>query len=199
MRKAETGLRFRNQNRKVKTWILALMVLALAGLSFWGPQLFAQPQTGSHVAAKQMNPAMKAESHGGGEAIQLPFGDEAWLPLFIVLGGALIALAFGAYWWKKTMKVDPGSERMRGVASAVQEGALAYLARQVKTMAPVVIVLGIGLFILYKNQYAFMEAQEPGISTTLGLGVAIAFLLGVTASYLAGYVGMELLFAAMYA
>ena len=58
------------------------------------------------------------------------------------------------------MKQDPGSERMQGVATAVQEGAMAYLARQVKTMIPLVIVIGIGLFFLYKNQYAFMEAQR---------------------------------------
>ncbi|MFH1011053.1 MAG: sodium-translocating pyrophosphatase, partial [bacterium] len=136
-------------------------------------------------------PAVTAASHeAAGEAIQLPFSEAAWGPLFIVLVTALIALAFGAYWWLKTVKQDQGSERMRGVAAAVQEGAMAYLARQVKTMAPFVVVLGIGLFLLYKNQYAFMESASPGISTTLGFGVSIAFLLGVTASYMAGYVGM---------
>ena len=173
--------------RSARTWFLVLLVCALTVLIFAGPRLLAQAP-GEAAAAPAGEPA--AANQHGGEAIQLPFGDEAWIPLFIVLGGALVALAFGAYWWSKTMKHDPGSDRMRGVASAVQEGAMAYLARQVKTMAPVVIVLGIGLFVLYKNQYAFMEASAPGISTTLGLGVSIAFLLGVTASYMAGYVGM---------
>ncbi|HEY3295694.1 MAG TPA: sodium-translocating pyrophosphatase [bacterium] len=186
MRTAKSAFRAGRAKRKVKTWFLSLMVIALAGLMFAGPRLFAQAP--STTTPPQATAAVGGEH--GGEAIQLPFGDEAWLPLFIVLGGALVALAFGAYWWQKTMKASPGSDRMQGVASAVQEGAMAYLARQVKTMAPVVAVLGIGLFFLYKNQYAFMEAAEPGISTTLGLGVAIAFLLGVTASYLAGYVGM---------
>ena len=84
---------------------------------------------------------------------------------------------------------------MRGVAAAVQEGAMAYLARQVKTMIPLVLVIGVGLFFLYKNQYAFMDPTPPtsplglAMSVWLGLGVAIAFLLGVAASYLAGYVG----------
>jgi K(+)-stimulated pyrophosphate-energized sodium pump len=187
MRNAQAFRKAKPKRRRVPTWLLAVFVLTLAGLALFGPRLFAQ--TGSNPYAVQAaTPA--AGEQAAGEAIQLPFGDEAWVPLFIVLAGALIALAFGLYWWRKTMKVDPGSERMQGVASAVQEGAMAYLARQVKTMAPVVLVLAVGLFILYKNQYAFMEAHEPGISMTLGLGVAIAFLLGVTASYLAGYVGM---------
>jgi K(+)-stimulated pyrophosphate-energized sodium pump len=193
MRNTKSIFRGGRAKRKVKTWFLALMVVALAGLLFAGPRLLAQ--TTGVTSAPAYSQSLDHQgtvppAEHGGEAIQLPWGDEAWMPLFIVLAGALIALAFGAYWLLKTLKQDPGSERMRGVASAVQEGAMAYLARQVKTMAPVVLVLGVGLFILYKNQYAFMDAGEPGISTTLGLGVAIAFLLGVTASYLAGYVGM---------
>jgi K(+)-stimulated pyrophosphate-energized sodium pump len=79
---------------------------------------------------------------------------------------------------------------MQGVAGAIREGALAYLGRQVKTMIPLVAIIGIGLFILYKNQYSFMDAIKPGTSLMLGAGVAIAFLVGVAASYIAGYVGM---------
>jgi len=154
------------------------------------PPDYEQLQPGDTNYAGEAARGEHAGAGGGGEAIQLPFGRAAWLPLFIVLAGALLALAFGFYWWMVTIKRSPGSERMQGVASAVQEGAMAYLARQVKTMAPLVVVLGIGLFFLYRTQYHFMEAAQPGISMTLGLGVAIAFLLGVTASYLAGYVGM---------
>jgi len=183
MRTTKSIFRAGRSKHKVRTWFLGFMVVAFASLMVFGPRLFAQSAT----FATQTPINAQANSEHGGEAIQLPFGDEAWLPLFIVLGGAFVALAFGAYWWKKTMKANPGSERMRGVASAVQEGAMAYLARQVKTMAPVVIVLGIGLFILYRNQYAFMGDET---ALVLGLGVSIAFLLGVTASYLAGYVGM---------
>lgn len=172
----------------MKTVFLACMVIAFAALILAGPKLLAKPEDSVPVPTESVTTAAHAE--GGGEAIQLPFSDAAWGPLFIILGAALVALAFGAYWWLKTVKQDQGSERMRGVAAAVQEGAMAYLARQVKTMAPLVVALGIGLFLLYKNQYAFMEAVNPGISTMLGLGVSLAFLLGVTASYMAGYVGM---------
>jgi len=131
--------------------------------------------------------AAASKTAGGGEAISLPFGKEAWLPLYIVLFAALIALAFGYFWLQKTLKQDPGSERMQGVASAVQEGAMAYLGRQVRTMIPLVIVIALGLFILYYNQYGKIA---PESAMKLAIGVAIAFILGVTASYLAGYVGM---------
>jgi K(+)-stimulated pyrophosphate-energized sodium pump len=188
MHTANSFSRRTSGNRKMKTGFLVFLVIALAAVILAGPKLLAQSH-GSPGAGIQ--PATtSAPTEAAGEAIQLPFSDAAWVPLFIILGAALVALAFGAYWWLKTVKQDQGSERMRGVSAAVQEGAMAYLARQVKTMAPFVVVLGIGLFLLYKNQYAFMESISPGISTTLGLGVSIAFLLGVTASYLAGYVGM---------
>ena len=171
--------------RKLKTWVLALIVIGFAALIVAGPRLFAQPTSIANPSSPHMENV--PTGHHGGEAIQLPFGPDAWLPLYIVLAGAFVALGFGAYWWRKTVNTDPGNERMQGVAAAVQEGAMAYLARQVKTMAPLVVLIGLGLFFLYRAQYAEIL---PGEETTLGFGVAIAFLLGVAASYLAGYVGM---------
>jgi K(+)-stimulated pyrophosphate-energized sodium pump len=185
--------------RRVKTLVLSLLTVAFAVLIIAAPQ-FARhslAQTTAVVAdhplvtLAQINhpPAPGGESSHG-EAIQLPFGPEAWVPLFIVLGSAIVAIIFGFLWWFKTKNSDPGSERMQGVAQAVREGALAYLFQQVRTMWPLVLILGIGLFFLYKGQYAFMDASQPGLSLKLGLGVAIAFLLGVSCSYLAGFIGM---------
>ncbi|MHB9026950.1 MAG: sodium-translocating pyrophosphatase [Armatimonadota bacterium] len=196
--------------RKFGTWFLGFLVLALAGIILFGPRLFAQDTTQPEVITHHMTvaqgteppggapidpaapaePGMVAEPpahEGGGEAIQLPWADEALVPLYIVLGAAVLALLFGFFWMKKTLAHDPGSERMQGVATAVQEGAMAYLARQVKTMIPLVIAIMIGLFFLYLNQY---QAIAPEEATTLAIGVAMAFLLGVAASYAAGYVGM---------
>jgi K(+)-stimulated pyrophosphate-energized sodium pump len=193
------------------------MVLILAGLIAGGPilarQAFSQdtgvteeipsrPSSARNAAAaagldiseSEMPPlvtGLDSPADGGnGEAIQLPFGPEAMPPLYIVLLAALVAILFGIYWWKKTADAGQGTERMQGVASAIREGALAYLNKQVKTMIPLVILLGIGLFVLYKNQYAFMDSLQPGTSLKLGLGVALAFLIGVSASYVAGYIGM---------
>ncbi len=179
LRKIRSSSRTR-KSAKLPTWVLGFLFIALAGLTLAGSRLFAQGAAAEPTATH-------AVEGSGGEAIMLPFGAEAWGPLWTVLIAAFVALAFGFFWWNKTMKQDPGSERMQGVAAAVQEGAMAYLLRQVKTMIPLVIVIGLGLFFLYKGQYS---SFGPALAVKLGLGVAIAFILGVTASYLAGYVGM---------
>jgi len=201
----------RRSKKRLPTWLLGFLALALAGMIIAGPALFAQAHHAPAVVAQAPatpaaepapivdttampattpEPAAEPDAmaaptappeKAGGEAIQLPFANEAYPPLFIVLAAAVLALIFGFIWLRKTLAHDPGSERMQGVAAAVQEGAMAYLSRQVKTMIPLVIVIGIGLFFLYQAQYK---------SLVLGLGVAVAFMLGVTASYLAGYVGM---------
>lgn len=117
-------------------------------------------------------------------SIVLPtFGPQEWKILWFVLVSAFIALGYGAYLAKKTIQEDPGSQAMQDVAKAIEEGAMAYLARQVKTMIWFVIAITIGLFFMYRGLYEGM---------LLPLGVALAFLMGVAASYGAGYVGMWL-------
>jgi len=188
--------------KNFRTIFLGVLVLVMAAMLIAGPRIMlaqadttqapaaaeqqAQPQeapaTTQADVAPQAPAAPEAETQEAhGEAVPLPFGDQAWPALFVVLGAAIVAICFGIFWFKKTMDVDPGNERMQGVAKAVQEGAYAYLSRQVKTMAIVVIILGIGLGFLYTNQYGDIK---------LGLGVAIAFIAGVAASYAAGYIGM---------
>src|SRR3989442_11990972 len=75
-----------------------------------------------------------------------------------------------------------GPDSMVRVATAIQEGAMAYLGRQLRTMVPFIVVVTAGLYLLYRPIYA----QHP----LLAGGVAAAFLLGCFASYGAGFVGM---------
>ena len=119
------------------------------------------------------------------EAIELPkFGQFENYVLWIVFASAWIGIIFGAVVLKRVLAQNPGSDAMQSVASAVQEGAMAYLSRQFKTMILFVIVIAIGLYFLYKPIYTKPEeAMVP-------LGVSIAFLMGVFASYMAGFVGM---------
>jgi K(+)-stimulated pyrophosphate-energized sodium pump len=117
-------------------------------------------------------------------SIVLPtFGPQEWNILWFVLISAFIALGYGIYLAKKTIAEDPGSQAMQDVALAIEEGAFAYLARQVKTMIWFVIAITIGLFFMYRGVYEGM---------LLPLGVSLAFFMGVAASYGAGYVGMWL-------
>src|ERR1700730_13646068 len=103
--------------------------------------------------------------------------------LWAVLGSALIALLYGLWLVRTVLAADPGPKSMTDVADAVYEGSMAYLWRQVKTMIPFVIAIALALFFMYRSIY-------PG--WWLPLGISIAFLMGVAASYGAGYVGMWL-------
>src|SRR4051812_4759246 len=70
-------------------------------------------------------------------------------------------------------RLSPGNDRMREIASAVQEGAKAYLNRQVITISVIAVVIFVLLFI-------FKDAPT-----------AVGFLLGAFCSLVAGYVGMR--------
>ncbi len=66
-----------------------------------------------------------------------------------------------------------GNERMGEIADAIKEGAIAYLNRQLKSVAITgVVIFGIIFF-------------------TMGAKTAFGFLVGATASYAAGYIGMR--------
>jgi K(+)-stimulated pyrophosphate-energized sodium pump len=103
--------------------------------------------------------------------------------LWLVLASAVVALGYGLILIRTVLAADPGPKSMTDVSDAVEQGAMAYLFRQIRTMIWFVIAIFIVLFLMYRNVYQGL---------TLPLGIAVAFLLGVSASYGAGYVGMWL-------
>ena len=104
--------------------------------------------------------------------------------LWAVLASALISLLFGLWLVRIVLTADPGAKSMTDVADAVFEGSMAYLQRQVKTMIFFVIAIAIALFLMYHSLYPDR--------LDLSIGIAVAFILGVSASYGAGFVGMWL-------
>jgi K(+)-stimulated pyrophosphate-energized sodium pump len=136
--------------------------------------------------------AVSAGAHAS-EAIELPPFEQfnlMWPAIFLVFICAIIGLLFGALWFRAIMKESAGSKGMIGVAKAVQEGAMAYLKRQISTMIWFVIAIAIGLIVLYKPLPGFSEVDIRFHVIPIYVGVAFAFVLGVAASYLAGMVGM---------
>ncbi len=87
----------------------------------------------------------------------------------------MIALALRSW----VLKQDEGSDGMHAIAEAVQEGAQAYLARQMRTLAPIAGVVFVLLFAL------------PG-ETSVRVGRSVAFLSGAAFSGAIGYLGMWL-------
>jgi K(+)-stimulated pyrophosphate-energized sodium pump len=74
-----------------------------------------------------------------------------------------------------------GNERMNEIAGAIKEGAIAYLNRQLKSVA----IAGIIIFGVILIGYGAAKGWDVGIKTALG------FLVGACASYAAGYIGMR--------
>src|SRR3981189_2773766 len=91
-----------------------------------------------------------------------------WKILWGVLGSALVALAYGFFMVWKVLACDPGNAAMQRVAKAIEDGAMAYLRRQIKVMWMFILVIFIGLYMMYSNLYQG--------NTQLALGVALAFL-----------------------
>jgi K(+)-stimulated pyrophosphate-energized sodium pump len=116
-----------------------------------------------------------------------PLGITEWNILWLVLGSAIVAILYGAYLAWKVLKADPGTPRMQEVAKAIEEGAFAYLGQQIKMMLWFVAILAVALFVMYSRVYAGDESLR-----WIPLGVSLAFLMGVCASYGAGVVGMWL-------
>jgi K(+)-stimulated pyrophosphate-energized sodium pump len=86
---------------------------------------------------------------------------------------AAIGLAFAFFLIGAVTRAPSGNERMREISAAVQEGAKAYLNRQVKTISVIAIVIFILLWVF---------KDHP---------TAIGFVIGAFCSLVAGFIGMR--------
>ena len=93
---------------------------------------------------------------------------------------AVAAIVFALILVKEVLNASEGSERMREIAAAIQEGASAYLTRQFKTLAIFVVLVFFLLFLL------------PAESNSEKIGRSIFFIVGAVFSAITGYIGMWL-------
>ncbi|HEY8424887.1 MAG TPA: sodium-translocating pyrophosphatase [Limnochordales bacterium] len=104
----------------------------------------------------------------------------SWAPVGAVGAGAL-ALIFAAYFYQRVQAHEPGNSRMQEIASAIQEGAMAFLGREYRTLVVFVAIVA-GAILL-----AGLLTPEHGMQPLS----AVAFLVGAVCSASAGYVGMR--------
>ncbi|MEU0518821.1 sodium-translocating pyrophosphatase [Streptosporangium sp. NPDC006007] len=100
--------------------------------------------------------------------------------VIVVAVVALIALVVAGVLVREVLAAGQGTERMRNIARAVQEGASAYLTRQFRTLAVFVILIPFLLYLL------------PAESTGVAVGRSAFFVVGALFSALTGFIGMWL-------
>ena len=93
--------------------------------------------------------------------------------LYIAAACALLGLGYAFVLTGKINKVSEGTERMKEIASAIAEGARAFLFAEYKILAIFAVALFVLLFVLR------------------GMMTAVCFILGALLSVIAGYCGMN--------
>src|ERR671918_3217174 len=96
--------------------------------------------------------------------------------LVFALVCAVLAIVYGVWQSTRILRLPEGNERMREIAAAVREGAIAYLWRQYKTIA----IVGVVLFVLI------------GFVPGLGWATAWGFFIGALLSGASGVIGMNI-------
>jgi K(+)-stimulated pyrophosphate-energized sodium pump len=128
-------------------------------------------------------------AEGGYQEFVLKGGE--WAVMFVSIIAALVALAVGFFLVKSVMAEDAGTPKMQEIARAIQEGAWAYLKRQFKTIAVILVPLAVVVF-LTSTAINKPDGTEALGFVQAGLSRTIAFILGGVASGLTGYIGMTL-------
>lgn len=116
-----------------------------------------------------------------------------------VLGVAILGLLYALYLRAEVLREDKGTPKMQEVWSAIREGAEAYLRQQLRSITPFIIVLTVVLFLsVYvvpvsdEARQRFASLSEDQVRLVMGLGRALAFLLGAVFSTAVGQIGMRM-------
>jgi len=96
-------------------------------------------------------------------------------PILIAIGSSILGVIVAYFLAKFVLRQNEGTPKIREIAAAIKEGALAFLGREYRVLAIFVAVVTIVLVAV----------------PDLGWKVALAFVFGAISSGLAGYIGMS--------
>ena len=134
-----------------------------------------------------MRPVLVAE--GGYQVFELGLGEYAWL--WFSVATALAAIGVGFALMRSTLAADQGTPQMRQIAAAIQEGAMAYLRRQFRTIGLILIPL-LGVVFLTATAVVRPDGSQALSVAESGLYRTLAFVAGCLRSGLTGFIGMSL-------
>ncbi|HEX7132835.1 MAG TPA: sodium-translocating pyrophosphatase [Iamia sp.] len=128
-------------------------------------------------------------AEGGYQAFDLSGTDTTVLLVSLLV--ALGALGVAFIMMQGVLKADPGGKEMTDISDAIHEGAMAYITRQFRTIAVIVVPLAIVVFLT--STEILKDDGETALSfVESGLFRTIAFLVGAGASASVGFLGMWL-------
>ncbi|ABU59608.1 sodium-translocating pyrophosphatase [Roseiflexus castenholzii] len=116
--------------------------------------------------------------------------------VWAVLGVAIFGIAYAFVLRAQILAQDKGTARMQEVWGFIKDGANAYLSRQFRTIAILIVVLtfllAASVFIIPPTREAVEHfGSEEAATLWVALGRAVAFLMGSLFSYAVGFVGMN--------
>ncbi|MEI6309827.1 MAG: sodium/proton-translocating pyrophosphatase, partial [bacterium] len=121
------------------------------------------------------------------------------IAIWVVLLIALLGLGYAMLLRSQIMRKEKGTAKMQEVWNAIRQGADTYLGRQLKTIAPLVAVLTVVLFfsvyIVPPSPQAlerFAGMTPDQVRVIIGIGRAIAFIMGAIFSLMVGQFGMRM-------
>ncbi|SIO90604.1 sodium-translocating pyrophosphatase [Nocardiopsis sp. JB363] len=100
--------------------------------------------------------------------------------VIVVMVVALLALAIAGMLVREVLAAGQGTDRMRNIAVAIQDGAAAYLKRQFRTLAVFIVAIPLLLLLLHADTWA------------IAIGRSLFFALGAGLSAATGFIGMWL-------
>ena len=133
-------------------------------------------------------------AEGGYQVFDLNGASWFWLIFSAVT--ALLAIVVGLLPHAGVLAADEGTPKMIEIATAIQEGAMAYLRRQFKTIAVILIPLAVVVFVtsteVVKPSGHRRRFRQASPFVQSGIFRTLAFIAGCVLSGLTGFIGMSL-------
>ncbi|MCA9969396.1 MAG: sodium-translocating pyrophosphatase [Anaerolineales bacterium] len=121
------------------------------------------------------------------------------IAVWTVLAIAILGLVYAIFLRRQIMREDKGTPAMIEVWDAIRQGADAYLTRQLRSILPFIAILTVALFLsVYivppsaEALERFEQYDEGTIRLIVGIGRAIAFVMGAGFSLSVGQIGMRM-------
>ncbi|HEV7722945.1 MAG TPA: sodium-translocating pyrophosphatase [Iamia sp.] len=128
-------------------------------------------------------------AEGGYQAFDLSGTDTTVLLVSLLVALGALGVAFTMM--QGVLKADVGPKEMTDISDAIHEGAMAYITRQFRTIAVIVVPLAIIVF-LTSTEIVRDNGQVELTFVKSGLFRTLAFLVGAVSSASIGFLGMWL-------